>query len=381
MDPVDKHCKEKKLKHALFSDQNTHKLPYVEQALAIRTQATDIFIKNNTGFIPLKLAQENTMPFQPNTTGSILDSIKESTTNIEAFANNTTTNNAIYNALREISLKERATREATIVITATQSLNHASIIELIKSEWSDKREQPCPIFWQDKQNAYVQFLNTGTKNDFTREATTPNGPLSALKDLINKPNLEGHQFTRKPIRVEIQNARSTIKAAEVDKTLRKAARPYAAITSVREGKLHGQPGRQARSLMMTINSEGFKTVFQDMQGAIPYYNTATNAKITLYPKINAKPWACRDCYYIGPNHECQGKACGRCGNRGHITKECKEVTRFCTNCKRGGHMAKDSHCPTYIREVGKELKRMDIPLEYLEDKDKRFELTKYITYK
>ena len=64
-----------------------------------------------------------------------------------------------------------------------------------------------------------------------------------------------------------------------------------------------------------------------------------------------------------------------------MTRDCKSNIRFCPLCKRKGHRAKDTHCPTYLYELTKELKKMAIPLEWMEDKDMRMTLIKSIQLK
>jgi len=319
-------------------------------------------------------------------TGSILDVIREQTTNIEAHSNAHATEQAISDALRELASKERTVRESSITIRNTLELSSNPIAEIIEQEWVTRREQAPVSYWQDKTHSFVQFINAATKQVFLEyllslKTKEPDNKLNKLASLIEAPNSLGHGITRKEVRLEITNVRANIKAEIIDKMLEKVKTPNSSISQIREGKLHGPPGNQTRSLMLRVNSKGFNTIFVNLNGVLPYTRTETSTKIRLYPRINARPWTCRDCFFIGPNHTCMGKACAQCGSREHPTKDCKSKTRFCTNCKKRGHKAKDAHCPIYVREIVKEIKRMDIPLEFIEEEDKRHQLTKSLIYK
>ena len=57
------------------------------------------------------------------------------------------------------------------------------------------------------------------------------------------------------------------------------------------------------------------------------------------------------------------------------------MTKFCTNCKQKGHKAKDTHCRTYLMEISKELRKMDIPLEYLVEQEFREALVRHTQLK
>jgi len=321
-------------------------------------------------------------------TGSILDAIKEQTTNIEAHTNVQQVNEAISDALKEMATNERNVRESTITIRNTEELSSNSIMEIIEKEWVNRRDQAPISYWQDKVHSFVQFLNQATKQVFMEHILSlktkePTNDLCKLISLIIGPNNYGHQLTRKEVRIEIPNVRGNIQSQLIDKILSrvKGTDKDEIITNVREGKLHGPPGHQSRSLMFKVNAKGFETIYGKMNGVIPYARAETCTKIRLYPRINARPWSCRDCFYIGPNHTCTGKACAQCGSKDHGAKDCRSKTRFCTNCKRRGHRARDLHCPAYIREVAKEIKRMDIPLDFIEEEEKRQQLVKALILK
>lgn len=248
-------------------------------------------------------------------------------------------------------------------------------METIERDWVSKREQTSVIHWADKEHAYVQFMNEATKQVFMETALRQREADTLLFKIIKlaiPPSDSGYHFRRREIKLEITGVRPTVIISHIDESLKRIpGTNETMISPLREGKLHGPPGKQIRSLMFKVNANGFRTIYSKLNGVIPYNRLDTATKLRLYPRINARPWSCRDCYYVGPNHQCNGKACAQCGQKGHLTKDCTSQTRFCTNCKKRGHRAKDPHCPAYLREVVKEIRRMDVPLEFLEDKELR----------
>lgn len=316
---------------------------------------------------------------------TILDTIKEQTTNIEACTNHQHALRTIREDLKEIASKERATREATITFKLEEGTNPNHIMETIEKEWVERRDLPAVTYWSDKEHTFAQFLNGPTKQVFVEHALRQkekDGPLYKIIKMASKPNDSGYHFQRKEIKIEITGARQTILPAIIDQTLRKIkSKDGTVITPIREGKPYGPAGRKVRSLMFKVNEGGFDVIFNQLGGNIPYTKLDTSTKIRLFPRINVRPWSCRDCFHVGPNHECKGKICAQCGSKDHITKDCKSNIRFCTNCKKRGHRAKDLHCTLYLREVVKEIKRMDIPLEFLEEEEKRCQLARSLILK
>lgn len=321
------------------------------------------------------------------TNNTILDEIKERSINIETFTNAKSVQTAIDDALKTHALKERALRESTLTIKNSPELDTDRITSIIEEEWIKKSQQAPVTYWQDKLHTYVQFINNAHKTIFIEKILAKKSQgdelLGKLPNFVNAPNSHGQHITRKEVRLEITNVRAAVKADKIDNLLKTLpGKPIdALISTIREGKLHGPPNRQTKSLMFKVNQDGFKLIFEQLGGSIPYINQQSNIKIRLFPRINVRPWSCRDCAYIGPNHKCEGRTCNQCGLKEHSTKDCKSKTRFCSNCKRRGHRARDLHCPSYIREVEKEIRRMDIPLEYYEQADRRFELIKSLILK
>lgn len=309
---------------------------------------------------------------------SILDAIKEQTTNIERVTTNSSTDNILIEALRELALREKVTRESTVTIKNDASLDFEKTSNLIMQEWTIAKQQTPATYWKDRENTYIQFLNKAVKEVFIDFARSKEA-LAPVAANILPPNSDGQHITRKEVRIIMSAVPENVDPDKIEDTLKSLTSRKTSIGKIRAGKSYGTQARKVRSLMTSVNAEGFRLIFKSLNGSIPYNDPKT--KIRVFPKIACKPWACRDCYYIGPNHSCEGKACGQCGNKGHTSKECKSKTRYCTNCKRQGHRAKDAHCPTYIREVIKEIKRMDIPVEFLESETKRQELLRCLIYK
>lgn len=316
--------------------------------------------------------------------GSILDTIQERASNIEAYTSKKSFDDNLSDELKRYARKERVARESTITIRNTESMDQSLIADLIDKNWCDNGNRLPPSFWQDKLHTFVQFTDKRDKHEFlirVKDSLSGQG-IGKLQGLIGREDHNGNNFTRKEVKLEITNVRAQVKADKINQTLKNIACDKAAISDIKAGKLFGPEGKQQRSLMFRVNHVGFDLIFNKMGGVIPYNSAGDKTILKLWPRINARPWSCKDCYAIGPNHQkCPGKSCAKCGSTEHITKTCKRRTRRCTNCKKDGHRARDSHCPIYIREVMKEIKRMDIPLDFLEDDGKRFDIVKTLIYK
>lgn len=311
-------------------------------------------------------------------TGSILDIIHEKASNIEQTSNAQTTKQSLNEAVKLLAKKERLIRDSTVTFRVSEFLPSNKIISLIEEEIDKHAGQVPPTFWQDKEFAYCQFESIEAKNqllDQIRIAESPN----QLQTALMRPTIFGQHFQRKPIKLEIQNLKSNLKADIISDVIKFTSdEPAAELIEFKEGKPH--PITKNRSIYFRVNGPMFKHIFTKLDGAIPYSNRSTNTRIKLMVKINCKPFTCRECnqYGGGPNHRCTGKSCTNCGLKDHVARECKSKTKYCSNCKRKGHRVKDSHCPTLINEVAKEIRKADIPLEYLEEKDLRATLIKHL---
>lgn len=312
-----------------------------------------------------------------NTNGSILDIILEKSSNIEQQTNKETIRIALNEAIKTHAKRERVLRYSTIAISSDDRFKANEASELIEKHWTDRKDKAPATYWADKTHIFVQFISMEAKNEFLSHANSIFS--SEFKDRLQKPNSRGEHMTRRPIRVEISNVRGNIKTNKIEQILKNilSGSKENVLENFHEGKPNHQ---QQRSILFRINGEAFKVLFGMLDGALPYVNLETNTKTRLFMKINCKPWNCRDCFALG-QHQCDGKTCAQCGTKGHVTKDCKQKTKYCNNCKRKGHRAKDTHCPTYLNEIGKELRKMDFPIEYFEDKELRFNLIKHLQLK
>lgn len=315
---------------------------------------------------------------------SILEVILEKTNNIEAGANRQSIKKLLAEDLKVEGKREHKLRHESISIRISTAKGGAeATIKEIDEDWVVGKGKLPPANWLDKEHVYVQFASIEEKNDFLDFAKISSSEKrnSTLTEIV-RPNLEGLHFTRKPIRVIITNARSNIKLETVEKTLRKMLdMTDSVMEDLREGKpIQNGGAPPVRNIMFRLDAVGFRVLFKKHDGVIPYKNENSNIRIKLIARINARPFQCRECSQMG-NHQCKGRTCGQCGQSGHLSKDCKSKTRFCNNCKRKGHRAKDTHCPSYLKEISKEIRRMDIPLEFLTEQEYRENLLRHIQLK
>lgn len=309
---------------------------------------------------------------------SILDVILEKVSNTEQSFNSRDINTAIKDAIGLLYRREASLRESTITIkTDSTGINHDKLLQAIELEWVTNRKNLSPTYWQDKEHTYVQFQSAKIKNEFL-----DNTSCISLPGLINHIRLadaEGLHFRRKPVRLEIANVRANIKADQIRLLLDKNI--WAAdgkLVEFKEGKPN--PATKSRGIYIKVDDKGFDFLFTQLHGTLSYVDKEKNIMAKLNMKVACKPWVCRDCFALG-RHQCQGKLCAQCGQKGHPSKECKSKTKFCTNCRRKGHRAKDVHCKTYLTEALKELRKMDIPLHYFKEADYKLVLSKLLQLK
>lgn len=310
-----------------------------------------------------------------NANESVIDVIMEQTANIEQSTNQRDIKKALSEAIRLNGKRERALRASTIMFK--KGSDEDAVIKAIDEKWVDAKKEVGVTTWKDKEQVYCQFISCEVKNAFLEQLMMENfSPV--LKEALIKPNEKGETFIRKAVRLCINNVKGNIRAEKVKEVLEKLTSANGYITDFKEGK--PDINTRSRGLFFRVNSQGFLHIFKEMDGAIPYQAVSSNIKTRLVIKINAKPWQCKDCFRFG-QHMCEGALCAQCGQKGHRTRECQSKTRFCVNCKRKGHRSKDSHCSAYLNEVGKEIRKMDLPIEYLEEEELRFTLLKYLQYK
>lgn len=315
-------------------------------------------------------------PSDTNTTNNALENenkilsiIHEKAANIEQITHKNDIAKTIENTIARMARTERDNNLSTITITKDENkLNYEQIIKEVEDLWIDKFEGAPTTHWQDKMNTYIQFINPIAKNTFIeilkKEKDNP------LKN--NIPNIDSKsQYTKKPIRLEITGVKGNIVAKKIEETIRKNVSKEAKISDFREGKTSFHT--KTKIISFLANGEALNDLMKEMKWTIPYYNKTTGTRARFNLKINCKPWLCRDCFAIG-RHECQGRKCAKCGNKDHPTKECTSPTKFCTNCHKKGHKARDIHCPTYLHNLTKNLMKTDIPAHLLENNKTRAEI-------
>lgn len=312
-------------------------------------------------------------------TGSILDVIHEKIANIEQVSNKYSVTLALNDTLKLQAKKERLLRASTITFNMTDKIDHNKIMAQLEEKWCIQHKEAAMSFWANKLFSFCQFTNPETKDAFLDFLVTDNA-LLPIKELLIKPDHNGLHFFRMPVKLEINNIRGNIKTDIVQETLSTIVGDSNLIIDLKESKPN--PLNKSRNIYFKTPAKGFNRLFRNMDGSIQYTNAATSTRTKLYIKVNVRPWQCRECLEFSSGlHQCPGKLCVQCGTKGHTTKECTSKTKYCSNCRQKGHKAKDTHCQSYLNMVAKEVRKYDFPIDFLEDKDLRFILTKHIQLK
>lgn len=333
-----------------------------------------------TGCQPTEAHNSNSYDIPPTSTMEVngqvaLAQICEQTTNIERTENSRTIKESLAEAIRVQGKKERLLRQSTISIK-NNDVNSKELSGAIDDDWVFKLNKTPLTYWNDKEYLHCQFIDKETKMSFLVSGIMNKPPL--LNRLV-QPNDQGEHFKRRPVRLIINNVRPAINTTRVIEILKNCMDFDSELTDVKDG--NPNPFTKTRCIFFRLNGHGLRLLINKLDGEIPYADKASQVKARLKAKINCKPWQCRDCNALGI-HQCEGKKCKNCANKGHLTKDCpNNGLKFCGNCKRKGHRSTDAHCPTYLNEIAKELRKMDIPVDMLEDKQSRVNLAKCIQLK
>lgn len=314
-----------------------------------------------------------------NSSATILDIILEKASNIEHESNSTKITRLLNEAIFLNSKREREVRANTITTELTSTTSRDAIEDMV-DDYLEQVKELSSIVWQDKEHCHVQFPSNLAKNLFIRhlDELSPTDPIAKeLKLKLRPETATGQHFQRKPVRLEIFTMRNQVNSARIQETLAKMCEYSGGIQEFKEGKRG--PQARGKHFYFRVNAEAFDTIFSKHEGIIPYSakDGRKAFKTQLYVKINAKPYTCRECYKVG-QHNCPGKICNQCGKPGHNAKDCKQITTYCDNCTTKGHRARDLHCAHFLNEVAKELRKMDIPLEFLEEEENRLYLIKQL---
>lgn len=277
---------------------------------------------------------------------------------------------------------EQNYRESTITIRKNDYFNHVEILFLIREAWIKGRKQYQVVSYQRGSFVYVRFKNGDQKKEFMESIEVY---VPKLAELILAPNQYGHHFSRKDIKLALLNVDTSIKAYDINCYLQEdLSYEYSnvKISVLEEGGYTSGEGKvKCRNLTFKVNSVGFELIFGKLGAKIPYIKEGSGrAECYLSPKIMAKPWMCQDCWSIGSKeHECRGKICKECGESEHGSKSCK--SRRCINCRVKGHSCYDKNCPKFIEAIVRELYKVEIPLIYISDSDKRKQLVNAVHFK
>lgn len=282
----------------------------------------------------------------------------------------------IQDTLRGLAHQEQAARDDTITINLQGSeLNATKYEELILIEWCEKFNKPVIVSWKDKDNLYIQSASNQLKNELLDHVST-NDKFHSLAQQIQKPNSKGQHFTRKAVPLIINQLDKKFSLDSIKNVVSRMTGPSCIINEFKEGKTEMKTGK--RSIFFKANAEGLKHLYSTFRGHIPMKENGSSTR--LYIKINCRPYQCRDCYKFN-QHQCQGKICIRCSDKGHTNKDCKQKEPHCSNCNTEGHKPTDTVCTEYLTEIGRQLRKMDIPLEYLIEEDSRYILQKHLQIK
>lgn len=369
--------------HQIFSDN-----PISAASQILTAQLNGRPLGNNTSLLPnMDIApptytaapakqnqqQRNNVPMPSN--GQLaLAQIHEATSNIERLVNNQSIKEALAEAIRVQGRKEKTLRQSTLSFN-NLGIDTKDISSWIDEEWVYKLKQAPVTYWSDKQFLNCQFINNEAKLSYLASGLNAK-PI--LQDKLVPMNDMGEHFKRRAVRLVINNVKPAVNTDRLIEIIKNCTDFDAEISEVKDGKPN--PVTKARSIFFRINGHGLMIIVDKLDGEIPYTDKNSHVRTRLRVRVNCKPWQCRDCFAIGL-HQCEGKKCRNCASKSHITKDCASGLKYCGNCRKRGHRSTDLHCSTYLNEIAKEIRKMDIPIQMLEDKELRLNLTKCIQLK
>lgn len=282
----------------------------------------------------------------------------------------------IEHALLSSADLERQVRRNTITFEDKNGLEYTDLVRIIEDTWVIDKGNAATTIFRDKKYIYCQLSNEPSKKALI-EWIKSEPSNQKLAECLLGPNKYGEHYSRKPVRLEIINVYPRINTDRVRELINKTiSNPDHYVQEVRDSKPHYN---KSRNILFHVKSETFRHIFGNLNSEIVYIDKNKN-KAKLRFVINARPWPCKRCLIFG-KHECNAQKCTKCGADSHISKNCDKKKSYCINCRQTGHKTKDLICPIYIREALKEIRHMDIPIEYYEDNQLRSKIINSIIMK
>lgn len=317
--------------------------------------------------------------------GSVMDSIAQNTSLSLKILSVESLERKFTDALREYSISERNKRFNTVAFKTSTQFKHETIENLVGQEWKSKLSEKIETQWPDRYHQNIQLATREKRDQFIQLIHTKTNPLNQLETSLVKTPFEELHYSRKKVRLEISKVPLWINIQDIEEKIKSYVSAKGNMSEFKEGKPYRSvPDGMTRVVIWSVDAQAFEDIFDNMTSGLSFYNPADKQSRTLYPKIGCRPWSCRSCHFLGGGQhppKCNKKSCSRCGDPRHMARDCSSHTTQCTNCNQEGHLATDIHCPIYFRETFKEIKRVDIPLSYLENGLKRFYLYKLLSYK
>lgn len=297
--------------------------------------------------------------------------------------------------------EERLKRETTLCFEWGKGFqSHEQVEAAIKELWMDQSVSSgfanhaqgtvvyrrlnktfCEFQTIEDKNMFLDLLSTqamssdssGSSKDGSSAHASQEYATSArkLKDCVMK------EFKKAHVRLEMINIEPGVDPSSIRNQILKSCPPEAYVSSVRESKL--MTSRNVKSLLLQVDATAFRHIMETLSGKLIYRSPRDGSQVKrVQVRVNGRPFICPNCYSLGNHHQqhkaCPGRLCSKCGETGHSFKECKGHDEYCVNCKQLDHTARDLDCPSYLKMYARELRKMDIPMEYYEDDTARARL-------
>ena len=285
------------------------------------------------------------------------------TSNIGRASNSSTVRQSLKEAIKDQARTEREHRAKMATFNTTQGHTQENLMDKIRAFVNLSQVGPV-INRATKERLYMQIAMASDKValiDFIK--VKPDN--DALKMALMPPVSQGIYNERLPIKLDVNNVHELISIDKIKATIESVleAGNRSRLITIKDGKIHQVTKK--RTVIMKVNGQAFMDICVTMNAVIPVGDE--KGKMNLYVRANCRLFRCNDCFVIGCHPKCTGKYCGRCGSNEHLTETCKRKTKFCKNYHKPGHQAKDAHCPKYLQEIAREIRKLDFPISYLED--------------